>query len=159
MILLSISGTLRCFPRSIYVITSFLRTSTWTLIWDVVTSQLPSHHYLLDPTAFFYQFGGHDMEEKSNILFFSPFLGLWIEIKYYVAHIFYGQTISHNKSILFFNNNGKYFYLVKNIQQHFIWVLHRQNCKYLNLEENPLFWIFTYILSSHHRPFLIIPHI
>ena len=36
-----------CFSHSIYVITSFLPTSTSTLIWDVVTSHLPSHPYSL----------------------------------------------------------------------------------------------------------------
>ena len=49
MILLRNSGTPRFFPHSLYVITSFLRTSNWTLIWDVVTSQRPSHRYSLVP--------------------------------------------------------------------------------------------------------------
>ena len=47
MILLRTAGTPRCFPHSIYVITSFLRTPNWTLIWNVVTSQRPSHCYSL----------------------------------------------------------------------------------------------------------------
>ena len=49
MIFLRTSGTTRWFPHSVYVITSFLRTSTWTLIWDLVTSQRPSHCYSLGP--------------------------------------------------------------------------------------------------------------
>ena len=52
MILLRTSGTPRCFSHSVYVITSFLNTSTWTLIWDVVTSHRPSHFYLLEWTHY-----------------------------------------------------------------------------------------------------------
>ena len=37
------------------------------------------------PTAFVYKFIGDDTEEKANILIF-PGLGLYIEIKYFVAH-------------------------------------------------------------------------
>ena len=47
MIILCTSRTTRCFSHYIYAITSFLRTSNWTLIWDVVTSQRPSHCYSL----------------------------------------------------------------------------------------------------------------
>ena len=44
-----------------------------------------------------YQFIGHDAEEKSNIyIFLFPRLGVRIEIKSYVAHIFYGWTMNHN---------------------------------------------------------------
>ena len=54
MILLRTSGTLRCFPHSVYINTSFLRASTWTLIWDVVTSQHPLHCYSLGPRKSIY---------------------------------------------------------------------------------------------------------
>ena len=54
MILLRTSVTLRCFPHYVYDITSFQRTSTWTLIWDVVTSQRPSHRYFLGPRESIY---------------------------------------------------------------------------------------------------------
>ena len=54
MILLRTSGTLRCFPHYVYVITSFLHTSTWTIIWDVVTSHCPSHRYSLSPHEYIY---------------------------------------------------------------------------------------------------------
>ena len=49
MILLRTSGTPMWFTHSVYIITSFLCKSTWTLIWDLVTSQRPSHCYSLGP--------------------------------------------------------------------------------------------------------------
>ena len=54
MIILRTSGTPRWFSHCVYVITSFLHMSTWTLIWDVVTSYLPSHCYLLGPLKSIY---------------------------------------------------------------------------------------------------------
>ena len=54
------------------------------------------------PTACVYQFIGGDTEWKPNMLiFFFSGLALCIEIKGYVAHIFYGWNMSHNTTINF----------------------------------------------------------
>ena len=53
-------------------------------------------------------FIGNYMGKKANILqlFLFTVLGLCIDIKSYVSHIFYGWTMSHNTEINFLYNNG-----------------------------------------------------
>ena len=52
---------------------------------------------LVHPTACVYHFIGDNIEENTDIShFWFPGLGVCVEIKFYVAHIFYERTMSHN---------------------------------------------------------------
>ena len=109
-------------------------------------------------TACGYQFLGDDTDVKAYILQFFPRLGLCIEIKYYVDHIFMDVPWITTQKYLF-NKNGKFFHLATQIKQDLLGFLNIWNFKYCSLEDISLFFIVTDNFISHHFLFLIFTHI